>query len=246
MESLEEARERIVELEAESSKLRQLVEQQSTEVAAALERIKASDAEATKLLDNCGDAYRAATTKGLGEAFQKRADDLGRSMWIWVVGLMIALCIGASLGIQRVEKIQEHINAGTQPGSVGLYVGLALFSIAAPVWFAWIATKQIGQRFRLSEDYGFKASVAKAYEGYRREAAKLDDSFVSRLFGTTLDRIDEAPLRYVESENHGSPLHELLSRRRKPTSANSTPSAIEIPDVTAERVSNKGKLPEDE
>lgn len=31
---------------------------------------------------------------------------------------------------------------------------LSLLSVGAPVWFAWLATKQIGQRFRLAEDIG--------------------------------------------------------------------------------------------
>ena len=248
MESLEEARQRITELEAESAKLKTLMEHQSNEIAEALERTKASEREAAQLVVNCGDAYSAATTKGLGEAFQKRADGLSKSMWVWVAGLMLALGIGAWLGIRRVEMIQSLIDKGSPSGSVGLYVGLALFSIAAPVWFAWIATKQIGQRFRLAEDYGFKASVAKAYEGYRREAAKLDESFTSRLFGTALDRIDEAPLRFVEAENHGSPLHELFSRRQGrdkpvPVSAGVAP---ETPVLIAEPIVPKVKPEEDE
>lgn len=63
------------------------------------------------------------------------------------------------------------------------------------MWFAWLATKQIGQRFHLAEDYAFKASVAKAYEGYRKEAARIDPEFEARLFGSALTRLDEAPLR---------------------------------------------------
>src|SRR5690606_11815180 len=83
----------------------------------------------------------------------------------------------------------------------------------APLWFAWIATKQINQRFRLSEDYAYKASVAKAYEGYRREAAKIDTIFEARLFSSALERLEEAPLRLVEEEMHGSPWHELFTSK---------------------------------
>ena len=79
------------------------------------------------------------------------------------------------------------------------------------MWFAWLATKQIGQRFRLAEDYAFKASVSRAYEGYRREAENIDPAFVSRLFASALSRLDEQPLRLVETATHGSPWHELAS-----------------------------------
>ena len=84
-----------------------------------------------------------------------------------------------------------------------------------------------GERFRLSEDYAFKASVSKAYEGYRREAANLDEAFAARLFSSALTRLDEAPLRLVETENHGSPWHELIkgifSSRAKPIASPAAP-----------------------
>ncbi|WP_214655585.1 hypothetical protein, partial [Vibrio anguillarum] len=86
-----------------------------------------------------------------------------------------------------------------------------VLSLGAPLWFAWISTKQIGQRFKLSEDYAFKASVAKAYEGYRKEAAKIDPVFEARLFSTALTRVEEAPLRLIDQESHSSPWQELLS-----------------------------------
>ncbi|MNV99006.1 hypothetical protein D3C71_1943230 [compost metagenome] len=82
------------------------------------------------------------------------------------------------------------------------------------MWFAWVSTKQIGQRFRLAEDYGFKASVAKAYEGYRKEAARIDEAFEAKLFSIALTRLDEAPLRTVEAETPGSPWHELFANAK--------------------------------
>lgn len=96
-------------------------------------------------------------------------------------------------------------------GSIWLHIVLSILSLGAPIWFAWVATKQISQRFRLSEDYAFKASVAKAYEGYRKEAARIDESFEARLFSSALSRLEEAPLRLVESDTHSSPWHELIS-----------------------------------
>jgi hypothetical protein len=123
--------------------------------------------EAKKLVENCEDAFSAATTKGLGEAFSKRAKSLAFSMWIWVAGLLIALVIAAVLSHNRLSLLQKLME--TKEPNVGLlWINfiLAFFSIAAPAWFAWLATKQIGQRFRLAEDYAFKASVAQAYAGY--------------------------------------------------------------------------------
>lgn len=55
----------------------------------------------------------------------------------------------------------------------------------------------------------FKALVAKANKGYRREAAKLDENPELRLFSSALTRLEKAPLRLMETEHHGSPCHEL-------------------------------------
>lgn len=87
----------------------------------------------------------------------------------------------------------------------------SFLSIAAPVWLSWVATKQINQRSKLQEDYAFKASVATAYEGYRREAARFDKKLEARLFGSALTRLEEAPLRLVEGDVYGSPWHELVA-----------------------------------
>jgi hypothetical protein len=86
-----------------------------------------------------------------------------------------------------------------------------LLSIGAPIWFAWLSTKQIGQRFKLSEDYAFKAAVSRAYEGFRREAARIDPVMEARLLESALSRLDEQPLRFMDADNHGSPWQEMLN-----------------------------------
>jgi hypothetical protein len=168
--------------------------------------------QAEKLIKQCEAAYQITTTKGLAGAFDQRANRLNISIVLWVFGLLGALAAGALLGGKRIDTLSV-LASTTHPdwGVVLIHVVLSVLSIGGPVWFAWIATKQIGQRFRLAEDYAFKASVAKAFEGYRKEAAQLDPEFSSRLFSSALTRLEEAPLRLVEKEVHGSPWHELMS-----------------------------------
>lgn len=70
--------------------------------------------------------------------------------------------------------------------------------------------KQIGQRFRLAEDYAFKATVAKAYEGYRKEAARHNDpELEKKLFTLALTRLEEPPLRLIEKATPGTPLQDI-------------------------------------
>jgi hypothetical protein len=177
-----------------------------------LEWTKKSHEQAAKLITQCEAAYQITTTKGLAGAFDQRASRLGWSMWAWVAGLIVALGLGSLIGAHRLEVLSAALQSPSLNwGGIVTQVVLSLLSVGAPLWFAWLATKQIGQRFRLAEDYAFKASVAKAYEGYRKEAARIDPEFEHRLFGSALTRLDEAPLRLVESGTHGSPWHEAAN-----------------------------------
>lgn len=218
-----------------------LIEQNSREVQSVLDILKENKKEAEKLIENIEDAYSAATTKGLGEAFQLRATSLNNSMWGWVAGLVLSLGVGALLGGHRVDVLQSLVQNNASSNVVSLNIFLAFLSIAAPIWFAWIATKQIGHRFRLAEDYAFKASVAKAYEGYRREAVRIDPQFAARLFGSALDRIDEAPIRFVENETYGSPWHEFLQWKSR---HKQTPSGKANDNSPSQFISNEEVTPQ--
>ena len=171
-------------------------------------RKSADDAKA--VLERCETAYSAATSVGLAAAFSERSVALSYSMWFWVAGLVSALSAGSYFGSNQLHSLSslfQQPNVGT--AIVALNLLLSFLSVAAPVWFGWLATKQIGQRFRLAEDYAFKASISRAYEGFRREAARVDKDMEAKLLLSALNRLDEQPLRLVESDTHGSPWHEL-------------------------------------
>jgi hypothetical protein len=215
LQALTEARDRVIKLAAEAAISAGKAKDDSTNASTELNAIKLTQIEADKLVTQCEEAYRITTTTGLAGAFDQRAKSLTSSMWWWVIGLIITLIVGTFMGSTRVELLSKSM-AMTDPhwGVIWMHVVLSMLSIGAPIWFAWISTKQIGQRFRLAEDYAFKASVAKAYEGYKKEAARIDPSFEARLFSSALTRLEEAPLRLVEKETHGSPWHELFSSKQ--------------------------------
>lgn len=213
LETLRRARNEVEKISTSSASTLGKIEENHKNSNLAIDNIKAKEIEAEKLIQQCQEAYRITTTTGLAASFDERAKSLNRSMWTWVVGLLSALGIGSYIGSNRIELLSASLKDGTSSGIILIHVLLSALSVGAPIWLAWLATKQIGQRFRLAEDYGFKASVAKAYEGYRREAARIDPSFEARLFSSALTRLDEAPLRLVESESHGSPWHELINSK---------------------------------
>ena len=212
LQALSEAREKVSKSSIEAALTEEKLHKAWSESENYLKLMKDNNEEARKLIELCEAAYQITTTKGLAGAFDQRAGRLAWSMWTWVGGLVLALGIGSYIGAHRLEILSAALQA-TNPnwGGIAIQAILSLLSVGAPLWFAWLATKQIGQRFRLAEDYAFKASVAKAYEGYRKEAARIDPAFEHRLFGSALARLDEAPLRLVETGTHGSPWHELAN-----------------------------------
>ncbi len=168
--------------------------------------------EAQGYIDKCEEAFRTTTSKGLAGAFEDKARKLNASIRLWVAGLIAALGAGAVVGYTRLHALEAYLSNPNASGiKLTIQLILSILSVGAPLWFAWLATKQIGQRFRLAEDYEFKASVSKAYEGYRREAMQLDSDFSQRLFGNALTRLEEPPLRFVEETAHSSPITEMLS-----------------------------------
>lgn len=170
---------------------------------------------AENYLEKCEEAFRASTSKGLAGAFEIKANKLNWSIRFWVAGLTCALAAGGFVGYERLKALSDVLNR-PDPSAVVVVtqILLSILSIGAPLWFSWLSTKQINQRFKLAEDYAFKSSVAKAYEGYRKEASDLiDESFKVRLFDSALSRLEEAPLRFVQDPDHSTPWMEMLNSK---------------------------------
>ena len=212
LESLTEARNRISDLVRDATHDQGRVVDIRENADELDDQLSKSAEDAKAVLDRCETAYSAATSVGLSAAFSERSSALSRSMWFWIFGLVVALAAGSVLGSFQLRALSEIFSIPGESGTViVLNVILSILSVGAPVWFAWLATKQIGQRFRLSEDYAFKASVSRAYEGFRREAARFDKDMEAKLLASALTQLDELPLRLVEEQSHGSPWHELAS-----------------------------------
>lgn len=234
--SLKEARETIGNLVTESTADKAATLAAKTEIERLQAELKNASKEAKDILEECKSTYAAATSVGLAAAFSERSDSLSTSMWIWVVGLVLSLSAGGYFGSAQLQKLLE-LMALRNISSLSMSINfiMAILSIGAPIWFSWLATKQIGQRFKLSEDYAFKASVSRAYEGFRRETARFDKEMEAKLLSSALTRLDELPLRLVEAESHGSPWHELASSNIVKQAMSKIPS---FPDKVKELAGN--------
>lgn len=172
-------------------------------------KISLSQEAASKLVEECDDALQITTTQGLAAGFDQKAKELKKSIWIWIFGLLIALGSGAWIGADRVEAFTLALTTELTAGQAILHTIMSIFSIGGPLWLAWMSTQQINQRFKLSEDYSYKATVAKSFTGFKKFAERFDPSTEERLFNSTLDRLDEMPLRLIEGKDYNSPWHEF-------------------------------------
>ncbi len=212
LETLSEARQRVnaISVDAEKDRAQIVIARESVE--ATHSSLQSIAEEAASILKQCESVYSSATSVGLAAAFDERSKNLGNSIWFWIIGLVTALAVGGAVGGSQLKSLSGLLSQpGTSSSLIGLNIVLSVLSVGAPVWFAWLATKQIGQRFRISEDYAFKAAVSRAYEGYRREAVRIDPELEAQLLRSALQRLDEQPLRLVEPTSYGSPWHELLA-----------------------------------
>ena len=212
LEDLSEGRDRMNELIHDATQDQVRIQDIQKEAQVISKKLNGSVTEADVILERCQTAYAAATSVGLASAFIDRSKELSNSMWFWIGSLILALAAGSYLGTSQLSILSDLFrDNANNTSTIALNIAVTILSVGAPVWFAWLATKQIGQRFRLSEDYAFKAAVSSAYEGFRRETVRFDEDMEAKLLMSALTRLDELPLRLVEIESHGSPWHELAS-----------------------------------
>jgi hypothetical protein len=210
LEELESKRAALAETVANAQELAAKIGETTDTATQCLDKIQTAQTRADKLIERSEQALRGSTGVGLAAAFEKRKNNLTLAVLYWTLGLLIALSAALFIGEERVTALKDVLTGKSSPTVIWVNTLLAVLGIGAPIWFAWLATKQIWTNFRLAEDYAYKAAVSKAYEGYRAEAVDLDPGLQRRLFETALTRLEETPIRLLEMKTHGSPLHELL------------------------------------
>lgn len=206
---LEKTKIELLVLKDESINFKNSAKKASEKAEISSSEVKLSANKAEKLVAECDDALQVTTTQGLAAGFDQKAKELNNSIWVWVIGLLIALGTGAWIGAERVEAFTQALSSPLTIGQAILHALMSIFSIGGSLWLAWISTKQINQRFKLSEDYSYKATVAKSFTGFKKLAERFDSSTEERLFNSTLDRFDEMPLRLIEGKDYNSPWNEF-------------------------------------
>lgn len=203
--------------------------------------VKSYKSEARDLVSECDEALQIATTQGLAAGFDQKAKELRSSIWIWIIGLLLALVSGAFIGADRIDAFTNALNSQLSTGQALLHTVMSIFSIGGPLWLAWMSTQQINQRFKLSEDYSYKATVAKSFTGFKKHSERFDHETEKRLFNSTLDRLDEMPLRLIKDKDYNSPWHEFIDSEAFKMAIKLSPSLLSEASKFASKTKLKSK-----
>lgn len=212
IEELESAKADVLEIKEQSDKDKFKSGQNIEESDDLLVKIRKLNEEAIKLVEQCRNARHITMTESLAKGFETKAGQLKVSIRLWVAGLILGLGGGAILAHLRVSQLSSLMEKDLTSGQAILQIVISIFALGGPLWWAWLCTSQINKIFKLSEDYSYKASIAKAYTGFQDEAAKFDNKLAERLFTSTVDRFDELPLRLIDPKDHSSPWHEFANK----------------------------------
>ncbi len=166
------------------------------------ESLRSIKERAEEQLQRITDLLPGATSAGLASAFQARR----RSFWIpqlfWQ-GLFLA-SLGGIITFAIIE-----FNVIFQSGSeftlerIGIGLLRRLPMLVPLVWLAIHSTHKAALAQRVEEDYGFKETVSRSFEGYRKEMVALEatsgeNSAVRELCSGVLKTITDRPGRIYD------------------------------------------------
>lgn len=179
-----------------------------------------------------------ATTVGLSKAYDDKASSYKTSNIFWLIGFfisvlgIIAILYLSLLDIEKhfftklaVEGTVEGINAFSSLKNENLLKYFIINGvikigiISSLVWVASFMGKRYNQNKRLSEEYSYKATFAKSFEGYRKKAEDFDELSENRILSEKLmnNMIEMSafnPVDTMESKSHkeGHPTMKLFEK----------------------------------
>lgn len=172
------------------------------------------------------DILRGATSVSLARAFKEKSDALMDRQILWFLILFGSLALVVFWNVLHLTpqlaedlvgfSLSPVLHASVTAWSPWINFLYTEITCLPFFWMAWLATSLIRSTFKLMEDYDYKATSASTYVGYRDEADKLekDDNakpLKKKVFNSVINRLEEHPLRVMEKEASGSPLHDLIS-----------------------------------
>jgi hypothetical protein len=196
--TLEEAKENC----KASNQLAQLAQTTEARIAAYEEKLKGLNEQAENQLKLITDLLPGATSAGLAFAFQARRKSFFWPYALWQIMFLVSLAAIATITFLEFNIIAEAAKEFTLE-RIGLGLLRRLPMVLPLIWLALHASRKAALAQRVEEDYGFKETVSRSFEGYRKEMVELEsrateNSTVRELCNSVLGTITERPGRIYD------------------------------------------------
>ena len=189
-------------------------EGEETHVEGLMEKIKKFfDLQKTKYTEIYGkienELLAGATTVGLSKAYEDKANSYKKPNRIWLIGFFISIGIIVLILWLSLEEI-EKLRTLTDQNLLEYFVIKLIMKIGIITSLAWVANftgKRYNQNKRLAEEYSYKATFAKSFEGYRKRADELDQldedrNLSEKLMLNMIEMSAFNPVKTMESKSH--------------------------------------------
>lgn len=171
-----------------------------------------------------------ATTVGLSQAYEIKASSYKKPNRFWLIGFFLSigttvLILFFSLRDINSYFLGEKMNtlSTLSEGKLLIYIIVKLIIrvgiVSSLIWVTCFTSKNYSQNRRLSEEYSYKATFAKSFEGYRKRANELDQlgenlGLSEKLMLNMIEMSAFNPVKTMESESHkeNHPTIELLEK----------------------------------
>lgn len=159
-----------------------------------------------------------ATSIGLATAFEEQKKSYRNSIIIWSVVFVLTMLGMISFGIYYIVEISKIADLDVSKALIALVNKLPFF--VPTVWLAIYASKQQSQNKRLQQEYAFKETFAKSYDGQKTQLEKLDiadeeaNQVLKQLLENLVNITSHNPSDTLESEKHNEkvPLVQALDK----------------------------------
>lgn len=165
-----------------------------------------------------------ATSIGLAKAFEEQKKSYSKSILVWSSVFVLTMLGMISFGIYYIVEISKITDLDVSKAFIAIVNKLPFF--VPTVWLAIYASKQQSQNRRLQQEYAFKETFAKSYDGQKTQLEKLDitdeeaNQILKQLLENLVNITSHNPSDTLESEKHNEKvpliqgLNKVISRKK--------------------------------
>lgn len=155
-----------------------------------------------------------ATSAGLAKSYHDQKNSYKWPNIIWSAVFTLTM-------IGMVYYAIKTVTDSTDIGNAFMNILSRAPFFIPTIWLALFASKQQSQNRRLEQEYAYKESLAKSYDGYKREIENLPESdekneIMEKLVRTMIDTAGFNPSSTLEKQSHNDkpPIFGNLSGRK--------------------------------